>query len=96
MLAASAVDSMLKDKGYKEGSLYKRIDTAAADHLITDGMAQWAHQVRLKANQQRHADEDIPLPSTDDARQTLEFVMALAQFLFVLPARISRGIEESK
>jgi hypothetical protein len=43
MLAASAVDSMLKDKGYKEGSLYKRIDTAAADHLITDGMAQWAH-----------------------------------------------------
>lgn len=31
MLAASAVDSMLKAKGYVEGSLYARIDKAAAD-----------------------------------------------------------------
>jgi len=33
--AASAVDSMLKAKGYKDGSLYSRIKQAEADHLIT-------------------------------------------------------------
>ena len=50
MLAASAVDSMLKEKGYKDGSLYKRIEQAAGDHLITAEMASWAHEVRLDAN----------------------------------------------
>ena len=35
MLADSAVDWMLKEKGYREGSLYKRIEKAAADNLIT-------------------------------------------------------------
>ena len=39
MLAASAVDAMLKGKGLKEGSLYSRIDKAATDHLITKEMA---------------------------------------------------------
>ena len=48
MLAASAVDSMLKEKGYKEGSLYSRIDQAAAEGVITKDMALWAHDVRLE------------------------------------------------
>src|SRR5690606_25126268 len=47
MLSASSIDAMLKVKGYKDGSLYKRIEKAAEDHLITKEMAKWAHQVRL-------------------------------------------------
>ncbi len=92
MLAASAVDAMLKAKNYKEGSLYKRIDQAAKDHLITEDMAKWAHDVRLDANDQRHADENASLPIEDDARRAVEFGLALAQFLFVLPARVRRGM----
>lgn len=92
MLCASAVDAMLKAKGLMEGSLYSRIDQAAADHLITAGMAQWAHEVRLDANAQRHADEAAPLPSTDDARRAVDFVSALGEFLFVLPSRVRRGL----
>ena len=34
-LAASAVDAMLKAQGYKDGSLYTRINQAVNDHLIT-------------------------------------------------------------
>src|ERR1700731_4214427 len=49
MLAASAVDAMLKAKNYRDGSLYSRIDKAAADHVITQDMARWAHHVRLEA-----------------------------------------------
>ena len=33
VMAASAVDAMLKDKGYAEGSLYARIDKAVEDHF---------------------------------------------------------------
>jgi hypothetical protein len=96
MLAASAVDAMLKAKGYSEGSLYKRIDKAKDDHVITEGMANWAHQVRLDANDQRHADGDAMLPGYNDANRSIDFALALGQFLFVLPARVERGIAESR
>ena len=91
MLTASAVDAMLKEKGYKTGSLNARIDQAAKDHLITEEMATWAHEIRLDANDQRHADETAPLPSDTDAKKVIEFANALAQFLFALPARVERG-----
>lgn len=91
MLTASAVDAMLKDKGYKDGSLSARIETAAKAHLITAEMAAWAHEIRLEANDQRHADEAASLPSAADAEKVIEFASALAQFLYVLPARVERG-----
>lgn len=92
MLAASSVDSMLKAKGLIDGSLYTRIDKAASDHLITPEMATWAHEVRLDANDQRHADDAAPLPTHDQAQKCIDFALALGQFLFVLPAKIQRGI----
>ena len=91
VLAASAVDSMLKTKGLKEGSLNQRIDRAASTNLITAEMTQWAHDVRLDANDQRHADEDAPLPTVADAQRVIAFTEALAEFLFVLPAMVQRG-----
>lgn len=96
MLAASSIDSMLKDKSYKEGSLYARINTASTDHLITKEMASWAHQVRLGANDERHADDEAPLPTDKDAQRTVDFALALAEFLFVMPSRVERGIAEAK
>jgi hypothetical protein len=96
MLAASAVDAMLKEKGYKEGSLNTRIRAAADAHLITEEMAAWAHDVRLDANDQRHADDDAPLPGETDARRALDFALALGTFMFVLPARVARGREDAK
>jgi hypothetical protein len=96
MLAASAVDAMLKAKGLSEGSLYNRIDKAATTHLITSDMAAWAHEVRLDANDQRHADESATLPDSKDAKRCVDFVIALAQIMFVLPDRVETGIAEAK
>lgn len=96
MLCASAVDAMLKDKGYRDGDLYKRTNQAATDHLITEDIAKWAHQVRLDANDQRHSDESAPLPTETDAERSIGFTSALAEVLYVIPARVTRGIEESK
>ena len=96
MLAASAVDAMLKAKNFKEGSLYTRIDKAASEHLITAEMAVWAHDVRLDANDQRHADDEVSLPIIADAKRAVDFALALAQFLFVLPTRVQRGIADAQ
>lgn len=93
MLAASAVDAMLKAKGLESGSLYTRIEQGVRDGLVTAEMARWAHEVRLDANDQRHADQVATLPSREDAERVMEFAMALAEFLFVLPARVQRGLQ---
>ena len=91
MLCASSVDAMLKEKNYKEGSLYERIDEAAKDHLITSEMAAWAHEIRLDANDQRHADESAGLPTQAETEKCIAFTKALGEFLFVLPSRVERG-----
>lgn len=91
MLCASAVDAMLKALNYIEGNLYNRINRAAAEHLITEGMKEWAHEVRLDANDQRHADYAATMPTTADAQRSVDFVQALGQFLFTLPAQVARG-----
>lgn len=97
MLCASSIDAMLKEKGYTKGKLYPRIEKAATEHLITDEMKTWAHEVRIDANDERHADEAAELPTSEDAKRTISFVKALGEFLFVLPARVKagRGVKES-
>ena len=91
MLCASSVDAMLKEKGLKQGSLSERIDKAAAQGLITQEMAMWAHDVRLDANDERHADENASLPTEQDAKRCIEFTKALGMFLFMLPLMVERG-----
>lgn len=95
MLAASAIDAMLKIKGYKDGNLNARIEQAATDHLITEDMKLWAHDVRLDANDERHADEAASMPTRADAERVIDFAAALAEFLFVLPSRVRRGIKKA-
>ena len=95
MVCASAVDAMLKEKGYTKGSLYERIDKAVADGLITEDMATWAHEIRLDANDQRHADEGASLPDEKRAKLIFDFAVSFAEYLFVLPARVTRGITAS-
>lgn len=91
LMASSAVDAMLKTKGYKEGSLNSRINEARKDGLLTPDMSDWAHEVRLVSNDTRHADEENPHATVDQALQVVEFAEALGEFLFVLPARIKRA-----
>jgi Domain of unknown function (DUF4145) len=93
VMAGSAVDAMLKKHGFETGSLYTRIDEALAKNILTQGMADWAHNVRLGSNRPRHADAKKPHVSPDEATQSVEFAEALDNFLFVLTARIDRGIK---
>lgn len=92
VMAGSAVDAMLKRHGLVEGSLYSRIDKALEGHILTQGMADWAHSVRLGSNRPRHADAENPHVSPEQAQQSVDFAEALGNFLFVLTARIERGL----
>lgn len=96
LLSASAVDAMLKEKGLKDGRLYERIHDAVKQQLVSEDMAQWAHQVGLDPNDPRYAIERPSMPSIEDAQRCLSFATTLADILFVLPGRVTRGIAESE
>ena len=96
MLAASAIDAMLKDIGLRDGSLYARIEQAQVNGRITADMATWAHQVRLDANDPRHADETTPHHDRESARRAVDFARALGEYLFALPKRVTRGIAATR
>lgn len=90
MLAASSVDSMLKEKGLRSGTLYQRIEKAADDHLLTEEMRAWAHEIRLDSNDPRHADDNFDGFEITDAERAIDFASALGEYLFVLPERVRR------
>jgi len=95
VLCASAVDDMLKQKGLINGSLYSRIDSATNTNILTPEMAKWAHQIRLDANDERHADFDASMATSDDAKKCIEFTRTLAELLFVLPSKVTKGLQSS-
>ena len=82
---------MLKAKKLVNGPLYLRINEAKDTHLITPDMADWAHDVRLDANDPRHADLNQPHHTPQSAERAVDFAVALAEALFVLPSRVQRG-----
>ena len=92
VLCASSIDAMLKERGYAKGSLNARISEAVDAGLLNTEMGEWAHHVRLEANDQRHADKNAGFPTQEQAEQSIEFTEALAEILFVLPSRVQRGI----
>ncbi len=83
---------MLKTKNYIEGTLYSRINKATEDKLITEEMVKWTREIILDANEQGHDDEKINLPVKEDAERSIEFALTLAEYLFVLPSRVNKGL----
>ena len=96
VMAGSAVDAMLKEKGYEKGSLYDRIDKSVADGILTKAMGDWAHSVRLGSNRPRHADKDRPHVSPEEAARSVGFAKALGDFLFVLTAQIEEAVQHAQ
>jgi hypothetical protein len=94
VMAGSAVDAMLKHLGFEKGTLYVRIDEALEAGVLTKGMADWAHSVRLGSNRPRHADKDSPHVSAQDAKRSVDFAEALGNFMFVLTAQIQDAVNE--
>jgi hypothetical protein len=90
MLAASSIDAMLKEKGYVKEGLYTRIEQAFSEGLLTAEMRDWAHEIRLSANEPRHADDKFEGASSNDADQVIQFAKALDQYLFELPAKVQK------
>ncbi len=96
IMCASALDVMLQEKDIPDAdTLNERILAAVEKGLITQDMASWAKQVRLEANNSRHPKKNKPPAKLEEAQQSLEFVETLAEILFVIPDRVTKGIKNT-
>ena len=70
--------------------LLGRIKTAVSDGVLPRVMGDWAKRVREIGVATHTDDKPGPLPSKKDANDALLFANMLAEYLFVLPARIPK------
>ena len=96
MTIASAVDAMLQAKECKGHNLNKKIDNAVEKGIFTEDMKKWADNIRLQRNDSSHPKENILPPAQNEAKQCFEFAMTLGEILFVLPAKVARGLKETE
>lgn len=97
VMCGGAIDAMLQAKGIEADTLNLAIKDAVEKQIITKDMSDWAHRVRLESNDSRHPSGDASeVPTPDEAQQCFDFTLALADILFVLPARHQKSIGQGQ
>ena len=91
--AARAVEAMMAEMKYDNRSmgLKKRIDKAVDAGDLPPAMGDWANEVREIGNVTHTDETPEPLSTNDDATRALLFANTLADYLFVMRARISKA-----
>lgn len=67
-------------------NLKAKIQDLHAKHVITDSLAEWAHEIRAIGNEAAHEDD---LLSKEDAKQIVYFSEMLFTYLFTLPGMLA-------
>ncbi len=93
--AVRAVEAMMAELEYDKRSmgLKNRIDSAVKAGDLPHAMGDWANEVREIGNETHTDEAPAPLPTEDEAKKALLFANTLADYLFVMPARISEARE---
>lgn len=96
MTASRAIEAMLAEQGFKnrKHSLKKRIDQAVQEYVLPKVMGDWAHEVREFAREGHTDEEPQELPDKDDAEHVLTYANTLAEYLYVLPSRHKKVLDE--
>jgi hypothetical protein len=70
-------------------NLETRIGTLNKKGLLSDGLHDMAHVIRLEGNEEVH---DEPLTDEDDAKQLKDFTEVFLRYLFTLPQQVTDAI----
>lgn len=76
----------------KKGSLKERIDKLKESGVLTESLADWAHNVRLLGNDAVH---DLEPADPADVNQALQLAEYLLIYLFTLPTEIELAKESA-
>lgn len=89
LMARSALQLALRDQKAEGKTLYKEIDDLAKKGILPPIMQEWSHNVRELGNDSAHPSPDQAPTSPKDARDILQFLDFLLEYLYTLPKKIS-------
>jgi hypothetical protein len=91
VMARSALQFVVREKGAKGKDLKAQIEDLVAKGVLHKLMADWAHEVRLLANESAHPEAPVPTDVTpEDARDIVHFLDLLLLYLYDLPKQIEK------
>ena len=90
VMARSALQFVVKEKGASKGTLKHQITELGANGVLHPLMQEWAHEVRLLANESAHPEAPLPEPvMPQDAKALVDFLDFLLFYLYDLPKQIA-------
>jgi hypothetical protein len=87
-MARSALQAALRDHGAKGANLKSEIANLAGQGILPPLMREWSDQVRELGNDATHPDATSHGTDAADARDVVEFLDYLLQYLYNLPKAI--------
>ena len=92
LMARTAIEATAKDKQITDGSLYNKIDAMAKKNIITDQLAEEAHEIRLLGNDMAHGDLAEPV-TEEDASDILGFLDSVMDYVYQQPMALQKRRE---
>ena len=98
LMARSAIQLVARSHGAKGKNLKEEIEDLAAKSLILPVMKEWAHEVRVLANEGTHPQPGTTGTNEKDAKDVVEFLSFLMTVMYNLPDQIKeyRGRKKSE
>lgn len=95
IMARSTIESAAVLKGAQSGGLNDKIKFLAANHTITQSLAEWANEIKEIGIDAAHAAERGTAPTKEDAADAISFAEMLLTCLFTLPGMIAERRRKS-
>lgn len=89
VMARSALQLALRDKGAVKGTLYSEIENLASKGILPPLIKDWSHEVRDLGNDSAHPDSQAPQPSSQDAEDIVHFLDSTLMYLYDFPKHVS-------
>ena len=96
LMARSALQAALRDREVQGTSLKQEIDDLASKGILPPIIKEWSHEVRELGNDSAHPKPKQPPTDPDDAKDIVEFLDYLLEYLYSLPHQIEQYRERRK
>jgi hypothetical protein len=96
VMARSAVQVTMRDKGAVGKDLYNEIEDLAKKGDLPPLVKEWSHEVRVLGNDSAHPKPNTRPTTTEDARDIVQFLDSLLLYLYDFPKKISDYRERRK
>ena len=95
-MAGNAIETALIEHGANGGGLKDKIDSLAKRNVITQSLADWAHELKSIRNDAAHHAEKGTVLERKDAEDAVQFAEMLFLYLYTLPGMVAARREKAQ